>query len=179
MVRMKDFNEFQVFDTIYNKLEEMEEKGKIDLSILEEFNLLIKRFKELESFWIQNEKVKIEDAFLLYHCARNCRNVLVKMQKRFLEANKMRLNPKIAKEAQQIIPTLNALYDIVSLTLEKPLSTEQQMHIIQCLKEMRNIASSLSLLPTFEEETESINMTKFKKLFVELAESIQASFFEG
>jgi len=47
------------------------------------------------------------------------------------------------------------------------------------LKEMRNIASSLSLLPTFEEETESINMTKFKKLFVELAESIQASFFES
>lgn len=179
MVRMKNFNEFQIFDSIYNKLEEMVEKRKLDFSILNEFDLLSKRFEELENFWMQNEKVKIEDAFLLYHCARNCRNVLVKMRKRFLEANKMNLNPKVAKEAQQIIPTLNALYDIVNLPLEKPLNKEQQMHIIQCLKEMRNIASSLSLLPTFEEEIERIDITKFKKLFVELAESIQASFFES
>ena len=101
------------------------------------------------------------------------------MQTRFLEAEKKKLNPKVAKEAQQIIPALNALYDIVNLPLEKPLSEEQQMHIIQRLKEMRNIASSLSLLPTFQEETESIDVNKFRRHFRELAESLQASYFES
>jgi len=175
---MKKVDKLQVFDSAYDKLEEMEDKGRVDLSILEEFDFIMKQFKELELFWIENKKAKVEDAFLLYHCARNCGNVLTKMRTRFLEAEKKHLNPDVVRDAQQIMPTLSAVYEIVALPLKEPLNKELQMHIIQRLKEMRNIASSLSFLPTFEEETKDINMTKFKRHFLELAESLQASYFE-
>jgi len=175
---MKRIDEIRVFDSIYNKLEEMEDKGKVDISILEEFDLLTRQFKEREFFWIENKRARVEDAFLLYHCTRNCTNLLEKMRIRFLEAEEKHLNPEVAKEAQQIMPTLNAIYEIVTLPLEESLNQERQMHIMQRLKEMRDIASSFSLLPTFQEETKDINVTKFRRHFMELAESLQASYFE-
>lgn len=175
---MEKFETTQVFNSIYKKLEEMENKGKIDLTILEEFDLLAKKFKAIELFWVENKRVNVEDAFLLYHCARNCRTILTRMRNRFLEAEKKHLNPDVAIDSLQIIPVLNALYEIVTVPVEKSLNKEQQMHIIQRLKEMRNIAASLSFLPTFQEETENINMIKLKKHFKELAESLEASYFE-
>lgn len=178
-VRMKRFDEAQVFDSIYNKLEEMESRGRVNLSVLEEFDLLMKRFKELELLWIERaQRAKVEDVFLLYHCSRNCWNVLNKIRTRFLEAEKKNLNPTIARDSQQVMPTLNILYEIVTLPLSEALNKEQQMLIIRRLKEMRDIASTLSLLPTFQEETKDINITKFRRHFREFAESLQASYFE-
>lgn len=178
-VRMKKFGEIQVFDTIYGKLEKMESEERVDLSVLEDFDLLIKRFKELEHFWImRSTKTKVEDAFLLYHCSRNCWNVLNKIRTYFLDAEKKHLNPIIVRNAQQVMPTLSALYEVVSLPLTEALSKEQQMLITQRLKAMRDIASTLSLLPTFKEETKDINLTKFRRHFRDFAESLQASYFE-
>lgn len=175
---MKRFEKVPVFDSIYNKLEDMESKGKVDLSVLEEFDLLMKRFKELELFWIETQKVQVEDAFLLYHCSRNCWNVLDRMRTRFLEAKEKHLNPVIVQDSQQVMPSLNALYEIVSLPLTGPLNEEQQTLLIQRLKAMRDVASSLSLLPTFQEETKDINITNFRRHFRDLAESLQARYFE-
>lgn len=175
---MKKFDELHVFDSSYKKLEEMGNKRRVDLSILEEVDLLMKRFKELEIFWTENKKAKVEDAFIMYHCARNCSNVLARMRGHFLEAEKKHLNPSVVREAQQILPTLSSLYSIVILPLEKPLNKEQQTHITQRLRDMRNIASSLSLLPTFQEETKDINLIQLRRRFRGLAESLQASYFE-
>jgi hypothetical protein len=167
-----------VFDSVYKKLEEMENEGKVDLSIIKEIDILIGQFKRFEQVWIESKRIKVEDAFLLYHCSRNSSYVLTKMRTKFLEAEKKHLNPKVAQDAQQIIPTLNALYEIVNQPFEGTLSKEQQMHMIQRLEEMRNIASSISLLPTFQEETKDINMTRYRRHFQGLAELLQANYFE-
>lgn len=175
---MKRFSEVEVFDSIYAKLEEMDERQKVDLSIMNELDILMRRFKELELFWIENRKVKIDDAFILYHCARNCWNILNKMQTRFSEAQEKHLNPQVVRDSSQVISSIHTLYDLVGTPSEEPLGPEKMTLVLKRLKEMRDIASNVSMLPSYQEETKDLNILQLKKQFVGMAERLQAEFFE-
>jgi hypothetical protein len=175
---MKRFSEIEVFDSIYTKLEEMEEQQKVDLSIINELDILMRRFKELELFWIENRKMKIDDAFILYHCARNCWNILNKMKTRFLEAHEKHLNPQVVRDSSSVISSIHTLYDLVGTPSEEPLSPEKMTLILNRLKEIRDIASNVSMLPSYQEETKDLNVLQLKKQFISMAKSLQAEFFE-
>lgn len=175
---MKRFSEIEVFDSIYSKLEQMEDQQKVDLSIIADLDILSRRFKELESFWIQNRSVKIDDAFVLYHCARNCSNVLNKMKNRFLVAQEKHLNPQVVRDSSSILSSMHSLYDLVGMPSEEPLVPQKVTLILSRLKEMRDIASNVSMLPSYQEEMKDLNVLQLRKQFISMAKSLQAEFFE-
>jgi len=175
---MKRFSEIEIFDSVYSKLEEMEEQQKVDLSITNDFDVLMHRFQELESFWIGSRKVKIDDAFLLYHCARNCSSILSKMKNRFCQAHESHLNPQVVRDASPVISSMQALYDLVGTPIEEPLSSEKISLVLKRLKEMRDRASNVSMLPSYQEETKGLNVLQLRKQFASIAEGLQAEFFE-
>jgi len=175
---MKKFGEIEVFDSIYVKLEQMEEQQKVDLSITGELDILRQRFRELEMFWVRNRRVKIDDAFVLYHCARNCENILEKMKNRFLEAHERHLNPQVVRDSSSVISSLHTLYDFLDIPSEESIDPEKINFILNRLKETREIASNVSMLPSFHEETKNLNILKLRKQFVNMAKSLQAKFFE-
>jgi len=175
---MKRFNEIEVFNSIYTKLEEMEERQQVDLSIMNDLDILMRRFKGLELFWIENRKVKIDDAFILYHCARNCNNILNKMKSRFSEAHEKHLNPQVVRDSIPLISSMHALCDLVGMPSEEPLVPEKITLVLKRLKEMRDIASNVSMLPSYQEETRGLNVLQLKRQFGSMTESLQAEFFE-
>ena len=175
---MKRFSEIEVFDSIYTKLEKMEESQKVDLSIISELDALMRRFKELELFWVRNKKVKIDDSFMLYHCARNCRNILGKMKNRFLESHEKQLNPQVVRDSSSVVSSMHTLFDLVGMPSEEPVAPEKINLILNRLKEMRDIASNVSMLPSYQEETKDLNVLQLRKQFIGMAKSLQAEFFE-
>ena len=167
------------FTVLIEKLEKMEQLQKVDVSVVEILDELIKECKATEHFWIENENVPIDTSFLLYHSTRNSRLVLEKMKNRFIMAAKKGENPHVIFDSIEIVPIVSELYEATLSLKERPITPEVLSFISNRLKLLRNVAYKVSMLPSPEEEIAEVDKAKVKKRFSRFAETLQAMFIEA
>jgi hypothetical protein len=167
------------FTVLIEKLEKMEQLQKVDVSVVEILDELIKECKATEHFWIENENVPIDTSFLLYHSTRNSRLVLEKMKNRFIMAAKKGENPHVISDSIEIVPIVSELYEATLSLKERPITPEVLSFISNRLKLLRNVAYKVSMLPSPEEEIAEVDKAKVKKRFSRFAETLQAMFIEA
>lgn len=167
------------FVILIEKLEKMEQLQKVDLSIIEILDELIRNCKETENFWVESENLPVDTSFLLYHSTRNSRLVLERMKNRFISAVEKNENPHIISDAIQIAPLVIELCEMAFSLKKRPITPEVLSFISNRLKLLRNTAYKLSMMPSPEEEIAEIDKKKFKKRFSRFAEALQAMFIEA
>lgn len=166
------------FAVLIEKLEKMGQLQKVDTSIVEILDDLIKKCKETERFWIESKNLPIDTSFLLYHTTRNSRLVLEKMKNRFVMAAKNE-NPHIIFDSMEIVPIVSELYEATLSLKERPITPEVLSYLSNRLKSLRNVAYKVSMMPSPEEEIAGVDKVKFKKRFSRFAETLQAMFIEA
>ncbi|MBA7599257.1 hypothetical protein ES703_06287 [subsurface metagenome] len=170
---------FDIFDKIYALLEQMQSTAKVDLSIVDKFDVLIGQSKKFERFWTTNKRASIEDAFILFHASRNSRLVLEKAKARFLSAVKEHSNPSVIHDFVRVMPALCDLHGTLTTLQKKPISPEIRSLVSKRLRVMRGIAIDTSMLPSYKEEVKDLNLEELKKQFIHLAETVRGIFFEA
>jgi len=168
----------EILEEILVKLEEMEEAGKVDVSIVDNLNGLIKFCEDKEEEWVSNEEIETRDAFQLFHAARNSRLILNKMKKRFISAGKMHDNPKVVNDAIRILPAIRDICEILSSINEKYINPEILLFLSKKLRNLRNLASQVSMLPSLEEELSGLNKRKLRSRFNRIINNLQAKYIE-
>jgi len=163
---------------LFQQLDDMKKAQKVDISIVNTLDKLIENCKGIEQFWIKNEKIPIENSFLLYHALRNSRLVFEKMKTRFIKANKTHENPKIVEDSILVLPMLSELCNVIFALREREITPEICSFISRRLKSLRNIASHVSLLPSPSEEIKSVNRRKLMNRFSQLTDTLQGIFGE-
>ncbi|MEX2705365.1 MAG: hypothetical protein Q6352_008910 [Candidatus Freyrarchaeum guaymaensis] len=166
------------FKTLLEQLEQMNETQKVDISVVKVLDSLIEDCRTNERFWIKNEKIPIETSFLLYHSTRNSRLILEKMKQRFILADEKEDNPHIVSDALQVVPVLNELYEVISALKYLEIKTELLSFLSSKLRQLRNVASIASMIPSPEEEIKEIDKKKLKRRFSRFADTIQVIFIE-
>jgi hypothetical protein len=167
------------FADLIERLERMKQLQKVDTSVVEILDELIRKCKETERFWIESENLPVDTSFLLYHSTRNSRLVLEKMKDRFIMAAKKGENPHVISDSMEVVPILSELYEATSLLRERPIAPEVLSFISNRLKTLRNVAYKVSMLPSPEEEIAEVDRAKFKKHFGRFAETLQAMLIEA
>lgn len=166
-------NESKIFDEILSSIEEMERERKIDSSKIEKLDIPIEHLREYEDFWLTNEKIPIEDAFILYHTSRNLHLILEKIKSKFLSAVEKRENPKVAEDSLSILPMISNLYDALTSLWEEPLSKDVRLFLTRHLRTLRNTAAEISMLPSYEEEIKTVNIEDLKKEVEGFADTVK------
>jgi hypothetical protein len=156
-------------------LQKMEESSKVDLAVLKPLDELIGNCRSMEDFWKKDQRVPIQDAFLVYHASRNIRIVLNKMRKRFVEAEEKHENPAVVDESIAVIPPLSELCELIYLMKSK-VPTKEMLGLLSAKVEyLRETASFNSLLPTPEEEIQELDKKRLHKCFDEFANTLRAT----
>jgi hypothetical protein len=162
------------FYSIYEKLDIMDQEKKVDLSILKDFQKLQEEFSVIEAKCIENKKLALEDAFLIYHASRSSRMILEKIGKRFKEAKEKHENPQVVDLSKMVLPCMNDLYNLIISSFKYKLSENMRTLILQRLKTLRDAAAASSMLPTIVEEKKGISKIKLRDSFKRLADNLQA-----
>lgn len=162
------------FHAIYRKLNTMDEEKIVDLSILEEFQKLQAEFSEIEARCIKDQKLAIEDAFIIYHASRSSRMILEKISQRFKEAEKQHENPIIVDLSKNIFPHMNDLYNLITSACKRETPKNFRSLILQRLKSLRDAAAASSMLPSITEEKRGISKIMLRKSFQNIADDFQA-----
>jgi hypothetical protein len=164
------------FDDLFRQLQEMEATGKVNLSIVNTIDKLIDSCAVTENFWRDDEQVKIQQSFLLYHASRNSRIILKKMKKRFIEAAEKHENPSVVHDSIHVLPQLNELYTMLSSLTKQTPSKQLVDNVSEKVDYLRDTAYLNNMLPTPEEEMEELDQRHVKKRFGEFAGTLQAMY---
>lgn len=165
-------------ELLYHQLDKMNEHQKVDVSVVETIDKIIKVCQDTEEFWMTNESIPIENAFLLYHASRNVRLVFEKMKERFIVAEEKHENPGVVTDSLKMFPLLNSLcYAVFSLRTMR-INSESMSIISQRLRLLRKMALETSMFPSPEEELKELDKSKLKKCFKKFTNSLQAMFVE-
>ena len=156
------------------RLQEMERISKVDMSAVCILDKLIESCSSTERFWRDNDKITIQNSFLLFHASRNARIILKKMKQRLIEAEEKHENPVVVDQSLAIIPSLSELCVAVSV-LTKQTPTKNLVETVSKKVEfLRDAAFINGLLPTPEEEIEELDQKRLKTCFGKLADTLQA-----
>jgi hypothetical protein len=156
----------------------MDECQKVDISVVDVINNLIKTCTNSEEFWMKNEDVPVEYAFLLFHASRNIRLIFEKMKERFICAEKKHENPQVVTDSLRIFPLLNSLcYTVFSLRKIR-LNSKSILMVSQRLRLLRKMALETSMFPSPEEELKELDRAQLRKRFRKFADNLQAMFVE-
>jgi len=165
-------------ESLYQQLLKMDKAQKVDVSVVDVINELIQACKSSEKFWMENEDISIEDAFLLFHVSRNIRLIFGKMKERFRLAEEKHENPQIVTDSLRIFPILNSLcYTVFSLKTVR-VNSETISMVGQKLRLLRKMALEASMFPSPEEELKELDKTELKKCFTKFTDGLQAIFGE-
>ena len=162
---MTEQGRMEVLEGIFTSIMVMEQNNKIDPNVMDKLELFIDSIKQFEIFWIENESLPINKAFIAYHTTRNIRIILEKINSRINEAIRAHENPKVIQEALYVMPTLVDLYSTINSLKGKPISSEVSPYLSHRLRILRSLASDVSMLPTYEEEVKEANAETLKKRF--------------
>ena len=168
----------EIFEEILAKLEIMEEACKVDASIVEDLDGLIKFCEDKEQEWVSNEEIEARDAFQLFHATRNSRLILNKMKKRFITSGEMHDNPKVVSDAIRILPAIRDICEILSSISEKYVTPEILSFLSKKLRNLRNLALQTSMLPSLEEEISGLDKRKLRSRFNRIITNLQAKYIE-
>jgi len=169
-----------IFEDISGSLNTMEEEEKVDLSILEKFDILIKEFLRLENIWISKKMESAHNIFLFYLSSKNCEMILKKMKDRFEKAKEKNDNPKVVIDAEAILPLINDIYirNINGLTIRSKTTPMEMNKIMNSIFSLREIARKVNMLPSKEEELRGLNKKTLGREFSKIDSYIGAMIHE-
>jgi len=171
----------ETFSKIFSKLDYMEKTGVIDESINLEISDLIDEFSSSERFWIDNEKVSIQTAFIMFRASRNAAAILKKAKARFSEAKSSQENPKVALDFRKVIYQIYELYNKLEEAREHVPNVDFILanQVQEDIRHLRQIAKQTNMLPSLKEEIAGLNKKQIEKEFSELDARILAGFMIG
>jgi len=173
---VKKLEKSNLIEELSQQLQKMEKVGKVDTSVVNTLDNLVESCHSIENFWRDNDKIPIQNSFMLYHASRNARIILKKMKQRLIEARERHENPIVVEQSLAIIPSLSELCAIVS-ALTKQVPTKALVDIVsQKVEYLRDVAFINGLLPTPEEEMKELDQKRLKKCFGQFADTLQAMF---
>ena len=152
----------------------MKESSKVDSTIVEKLNVLKNEISNCKKQWVTDENVGVEDSFLMYHCLRNLELIVEKAQARFSQAIERHENPLIIENAMLVFPYVFDLYTWLYSLQGKVITTDIRSMIWKRLRQLRSMASNVSLIQTTQEELKDINLERVRKEFKDFARTIQA-----
>jgi len=155
------------------QIKKMQETKEVDISVVHIIDELIESCKHYEEFWVKDESVPIENAFLFYHALRNSRLVLEKMNERFKVAVERHENPKIINDSFAVVPVLSELCSTVFSLAKKEITYELKNLVSYRVRVLRDIASDNSMLPSSEEEMRGLNEKRLKERLTHFADSLR------
>lgn len=172
---------FEVFSRMFSKLDRMEKTGVIDESINLEITDLIDEFSGSERFWIENEKVPIQTAFILFRASRNAAAILKKAKERFSEAKSSQENPKVALDFRRVIYPICELYNRLREAREREPNVDFMLanQVQEGIRHLRRIAKQANMLPSLKEEMAGLNKRQLRKEFSDIDARILAGFMVG
>ncbi|MDI9609569.1 MAG: hypothetical protein QFX34_04730 [Candidatus Verstraetearchaeota archaeon] len=139
----------------------MKEEHRVDLSALAHIRSAADECKKIEKKWVSETKIDTVSAYNLYHAARNIRIVLEKMERRFLKANELHENPSVVNEAVEVLPDLIELFELIS-GIKDGDNAHKYVNLVQKkVKMLRKVADGAGMLPTPEEEANTIDRHKY------------------
>ena len=159
--------------TLSTQIDKVVETGKIEPSISRVFDNIIKKCLDSERYWSSNEKISNKASFTLYHATRNCRIILEKMRERFEEAVTRKENPEIAVLSLRVLPDLNGLCDLITSLKGDTISSNMATFVMNRVRGLRSIAREVNMLPSPEEEIQTVDKKDLKKHFGRFMDSLQ------
>lgn len=165
------------FEILIDKFERMETVGVVDTSAILELQNAIDRCLKNEEFWIKSEN-HLSDSFLMYHATRNNRLITEKIKARLSYAIKKDDNPQIALDALKILPSMAEIFSLISFLENKKLTQPVVGYISSQSRVLREKAEVVSLLPSIEDETASLDKRKVRSRFNRLVKAVEEDSFE-
>ena len=175
---MTEQGRMEVLEGIFTSIIEMEQNEKIDPKVVGKLESFIDSIKQFENFWIENESLPLNKAFIAYHTTRNIRIILEKINSRINESIRAHENPEVIHEAMRVMPALVELYSVIEPFKGKPIPSKVFPYLSNRLQILRNLASEVSMLPSFEDEVKEADIEKLKKSFSSFAGLIQEKYRE-
>lgn len=136
---------------IMQSLNDMEEKGVVDLSILDELNGIKELLKSIKIKWLES---KDSDSFYFYQAARNVELILDRMGDRFKKSKENKDNPQIAVDSMVLFPVMN---DILKIAETQTVNDHTVYQVLNKTRDLRNAAASQNLIESPEEDLASID----------------------
>lgn len=163
------------YTLLSTKLEEMRVSGRLDPSSTEIIQTAIKECRNRENYWLSNKEIMPQNAFVIYHAARNTRIVLEKMHDRFVHAEKLHENPRVVNDALVIFPELFEMCNLLDSLRTKEINLDMIGFLRRRVRALRETAQKVGMLPTIEEEAEAVNRKELAKELEEVAEHLRAN----
>lgn len=166
----------ELWASLTSQLREMEEQGKVDLSVLPTVESLVRDCQENESWWIRNTIEPIENNFAPYHALRNIRLILTEMEDRFQTAKMRNSNPLVLEKGRELIPSLSSLHIFVSSLKNKLMTNELKRSIYIRSREVRDKAFLVDMLPSANKEISEVDKRRLKSRISRLSKTVQEEF---
>lgn len=174
--KMSDLSES--IGTIFRLIDNAEQTGKVDVSIIKHLKNMSSKFAKMGQYWLKIRRGEsLEDSFAMYHTARNCGLVLHKMIERFEESPIIGDNPRVATDAATVFPILIDLYTFLEEAKSKPVRTIRNQGFNRT-RTLRNIARMVDMLNSEDKDIEAIPAETRKKTFSTFAEHITGAIKE-
>ena len=159
----------QILVEIKNSLDKMEETGKVDLAILDNFTTLRKFLRTIKSKWLD---VEDSDGFYFYQATRNVELILGKMEYRFKNSQKAKDNPKIAEDSLVLLPAID---NILEATQTFEINEQTIDDVLRKTYSLRNKAASTNLIEPLEISRETLDKDNLKLQFTALMEKFEST----
>lgn len=155
------------------KLGEMQASRIVDLSSIELMKNAVEKSTEREEYWVSNKEIEPQTAFVLYHASRNTRIVLEKMRERFVHAAELHENPKVVDDAMIVFPELIELCGYIDSLQNIKITTELLEFVRRRIRNLRNTAQRVGMLPSIEEEMKAVDKKALAKELNSVAEHLR------
>lgn len=157
------------------KMEVMQASRKVDTTAISTLETVVEECKGKEKFWVSRKEISPSTAFVLYHASRNTRLIFEKMRNRFAQASELQANPKVVDDASTVFPELYEMYSLLKSLEKIEVKSEMLEYIRRRVRNLRNTAQKVSMLPTTEEEIESVDKNELARELADLANDLRAN----
>jgi len=141
-----------LIDEITTSLNNMKQSGKVDLSIVNNLEVLSNLFKESKERWLMSSNTKINLYF--YYAARVAELVVSRVKERFLSSNQVDANLRIIEDSLQVTGLLRDLHDLTQKKLPDEDSTKL---VVERTRQLRVVATNVNILQMQEKELEDVD----------------------
>ena len=163
----------ELWSSFTSQLQKMEEESKVDLSVVPTIQSLINNCQENERWWAHNTSQPLEKNFAPYHALRNIRLILEEIGDALKTAETRNSNPIDVENTLSIIPTLSYLDMFVNSLKNKTITNDFKLNIYSRSRQLRDIATRYSFLPSLEDEVKGINRRTLQSRITRLSKTFQ------
>jgi len=97
------------------------------------------------------------------------------MHNRFIQALQLHQNPRVIDDASTVFPELHEICGLLASLQEVEAKPEMIEYIRRRIRNLRNTAQKVSMLPTVEEEMKSVDKDELARELRDLAQDLRAN----